>query len=152
MATLTQSQLLNRTLEVMEDDLRIPKKNAKDFVDSLVSVIEETVNDGDKVSLFGIVNLVPTGVTAKPKRKATDPRTGEEKMLDAKPASVKVKASVLKRIKDVAPLPTDKAGKRLVAEAKERARKAAERAAAREEQAEKDAKKAAKSTGKKGKK
>jgi nucleoid DNA-binding protein len=154
MPTLTQAQLLNKTLEVMEDDLRIPKKNAKDFIDSLSSVIEETIAEGDKVSLFGLVNLTPVGIPAKPKRKGTDRATGEEKWLDPTPAKVRVKAGVVKRVKEAAPEPTDKAGKRLIAEAKERQRKAAERAAKREAEEAAQAKKSSggkKSSAKKSK-
>lgn len=147
MTTVSQAELLRRTLDAMEDDLKIPPKNARDFLESARAVIESALAEGEKVSAFGIVNLTPSGVLAKPKRKGTDPRTGEEKTFDPKPASVRVKATVTKRLKDALPEPTDKAGKTLLSEA--RARKAAteQRAADRAAEAEREAKKAARKGG-----
>lgn len=142
MQTVSQSVLLNETLEAMEDNLRIPRKNATDFLESLRAVIEEHVGGGDKISLFGIAILTPKGVPAKPKRKGQNPRTGEEVTYDPKPAGVKISATVGKRIKDALPGPTTGVGKKLVADAKARAQAAAERRAEREAQAEKDEAKA----------
>jgi nucleoid DNA-binding protein len=130
--TLTQAQLLNRTLEVMDDDLEIPKRNARDFIESMAASIEEALADGQKVSLFGLVTLTPKGVPAKPRRKGTDPRTGEEKTLDAKPATVRLTATAGKRLKDALPSATTKAGKALISEAKDRAAAAAARRDQRE--------------------
>ena len=133
MASITQSQLLDRTLETMEDELRIPKKNAADFVASLRAVVEEVIEEGLKVPLFKIVTINPTGVPAKPKRKVPDRENpGQEKWADPQPAKLRVKATVGTSIKDALPKLDSAVGKRLVKEAKDRQKKAAERAAARE--------------------
>lgn len=132
-ASITQAQLLNRALETMEDELRIPKTNARDFVESLKAVIQQELAEGHIVPLFGIVRMTPSGVPAKPRRKVPDrDNPGEEKWADPTEAKVRVRASVGKPFKDVLPDVTDPAGKRLIKEAKERQKKAAERAAARE--------------------
>ena len=146
MASITQAQLLNSVLDTMEEEYRIPKANAKDFIASLTAVVKDELAEGNAVPLFGIVRITPSGVPAKPKRKGTDRLTGEDKTFDPVPAKIRVKASVAKAIKDELPDPTDKVGKRLIAEAKDRQRKAAERAAAREAEAEKAERKTAKSS------
>ncbi len=152
MASITQSQLLDRTLETMEDELRIPKKNAQDFVASLRAVVEEVIEEGLKVPLFKIVTINPSGVPAKPKRKVPDrDNPGEEKWADPQPAKLRVKATVGTSVKDALPDLDSPVGKRLVKEAKERQKKAAERAAAREAEEQKAArvKSQGKSSGKK---
>lgn len=142
METITQAQLTASVIDTMEDELRVSKKQAADFIESLKAVLEESVGDGKKVNVWGIVTLTPSFKMAKPKRKGVDPRTGEERTLDPVPAKVAVKAGVAKRIKDALPEPTSKAGKSLKAEAVARAEAAAERKAQREADEAKAAKKA----------
>lgn len=140
METTTQAKLMERTLAIMEDELRIPKKNATDFVESLRAVIEEDMALGNKTSVFGIVTLTPTGVLAKPKRKGTDPRTGEERTFDAQPAKTRIKLGIAKRFKEALPGKGTKAHQALQAEAKKRADDAAARRAEREREEAKAAK------------
>lgn len=147
MATISQSELLKRTLATMEEGLQIPTKNAKDFVDSLKAVVGEVIEAGDAVSIFGLVKLTPKGVTAKPKRKGVDPRTGEEKDYPAKPASLRLGANAQKAAKSALPGATTKAGKALIAVAKDRAQAATERREAREAEATKPPKKTSKKKG-----
>lgn len=146
--SVSQAELRRRTLETMEDELRIPDKNAKDFVTSLAAVVEEAMANGEKVMLFGITTLTPTGVPPKPKRKGRDPRTGEERTLDAKPAGVKVRVSAARAMKDALPAANSSVGKKLVKEARERQKAAQERAEAREAEEQKAAAKASKAKGK----
>jgi nucleoid DNA-binding protein len=150
METVTQAQLLRGTLDIMEDDLRITSKQANDFVSSLRAVVEEQVEFGNKVNLLGLGIFTPVGVLAKPKRKGVKPQTGEEVVYPAKPASVKLKFGIAKRVREALPATTSSAGKSLLSTAKQRAEAAAERRAKREEEeakaarkAERDAKKAA---------
>ncbi|UXI68279.1 HU family DNA-binding protein [Tahibacter amnicola] len=53
-------------------------------------------------TLPGIVKLTAQAVPAKKKRFAKDPFTGEERWFPAKPATVRVKARALKKLKDAA--------------------------------------------------
>jgi hypothetical protein len=53
------SKLLTETLFMMEDDLRLSKKQAEDFKDSLIAVVQREINAGRPVNLFGLVKIVP---------------------------------------------------------------------------------------------
>ena len=52
--------------------------------------------------LPGLVKVTATAVPARPKRFGKDPFTGQERWFPAKPASVRVKARALKKLKDAA--------------------------------------------------
>jgi nucleoid DNA-binding protein len=52
--------------------------------------------------LPGLLKLNAVKVPAKPKRKGIDPFTKQERVFAAKPATVKVKVRVLKKLKDAA--------------------------------------------------
>lgn len=132
MPTVTQATVLNEALDAMEEDLRITKTQAKDFIESIAAVVEEHLASAEKVSLLGLTVFTPSFVLAKPKRKGVNPRTGEARMLDPRPAKLRVKASVPKRFSDALPGPGTAAARPLKEQAQERARKAAERLAARE--------------------
>lgn len=56
---LAPGGLTAEILATMEDDLRISKAQAKDFVDSLVAVVEQQLQEGKPVNLFHLVKLVP---------------------------------------------------------------------------------------------
>lgn len=143
--TLSQAALLNEAISVMEPEYKVTKKAAKDFVESITAVVEEHLENGEKVALLGLATLTPVYRAAKPKRKGVDPRTGEEKVLDPRPAKIALKATPSKRLKDALPSTTTKAGKTLASEYRERLRAREARAA----EAEKEAAKAAKKGGKK---
>jgi hypothetical protein len=62
-------------------------------------------NDSNGARIFtlpGVLTATAVAVPAKPKRKGKDPFTGEERMLAAKPASVRVKIRALKKLKSAA--------------------------------------------------
>lgn len=134
-AGVSMAELRRKTVEIMEPELKISDKQAKDFVNSLVAVVKEATSEGRKVSLFGIVNLIPAFRLAKPRRKGIDPRTREETTFKAQPAMVKVRATVGKGIKDMLPKPTTAAGKALSAVQEYKAKEAEKRAAARAKEA-----------------
>ncbi len=52
--------------------------------------------------LPGLLKLDVVKIPAKPKRKGIDPFTKQERVFAAKPASVKIKARALKKLKDAA--------------------------------------------------
>ena len=53
-------------------------------------------------TLPGLLKISAQSVPAKKKRLGKDPFTGEERMFAAKPASTKIKARALKKLKDAA--------------------------------------------------
>ena len=52
--------------------------------------------------LPGLLKITAQAIPAKKKRMGKDPFTGEERMFAAKPASTKIKARALKKLKDAA--------------------------------------------------
>lgn len=52
--------------------------------------------------LPGLIKLQAVAVPAKPKRKARNPFTGEDVLVPAKPATTKLKARILKKLKEAA--------------------------------------------------
>ena len=77
-------------------------------VKSVLAALEGTMlgsvhKSGARVFVLpGLLKVTATAVAAKPKRKGKDPFTGEERMFAAKPASVRIKARALKKLKDAA--------------------------------------------------
>jgi nucleoid DNA-binding protein len=61
---MTGKQLLDRVLAMMEEENWLTKKQGKDFADSLVAVVEEEIEKGKPVNLFGLVRIVPRLHTA----------------------------------------------------------------------------------------
>lgn len=56
---LPVGKFVDEILLMMEDDLRISKKQSKDFTDSLVAVVERELGEGNPVNLFGLVKITP---------------------------------------------------------------------------------------------
>lgn len=101
---LTANQLVNEVLFTMDDDLRISKTQAADFVASLKAVIDREIGEGNPVNLFGYLKLIPRFHT-KGKREVFkvfgDPTSG--KTTKTYPAKVSLKATLLKPLKDALP-------------------------------------------------
>lgn len=104
---LTQSALLMASLAKMEDDLLINRKQAKDFVESLLAVVDEEISKGHPVNLFGMVKLVPryhTTGSREVSKEFGNPDSG--KVTKRYKAKVSLKATVFKRVKNSLPSAT----------------------------------------------
>lgn len=101
---LTASQLVKETLLMMEDDLRISKKQATDFTESITAVIEKALSEGQPVNLFGFVKLVPR-LHTKGQRLVNEEFGNPEspKVMKKYPAKVSLKATVVKKAKEALP-------------------------------------------------
>lgn len=130
--THSAAAVKREALELMNDDLRISARQAADFIESMCASVEEAIENGRRVALFGLVTITPKFVTAKPKRQGVDPRTGEPVTYPPKAASVGVRAAPAKRVKDALPTTASAAGKSLKAEAIARQEAAQQRREARE--------------------
>jgi len=101
---LTAKQLVSEALFTMEDDLRLSRAQALDFVASLTAVIDREIQDGNPVNLFGYLKVIPRFHT-KGKRQVYkvfgDPTSG--KVTKNYPAKVSLKVSILKPLKDSLP-------------------------------------------------
>jgi nucleoid DNA-binding protein len=75
---------------------------------ALLAALEETVlasihkKGAKEFTLPGLLKVVAQDVPAKKKRFGKDPFSGEDRWFDAKPASVRIKARALKKLKDAA--------------------------------------------------
>jgi len=77
-------------------------------VKAVLSALEDTIlgsvhkKGAGEFTLSGLLKIVVQAVPAKKKRFGKDPFTGEERWFPAKPASVRIKARALKKLKDAA--------------------------------------------------
>lgn len=103
---LTSSALLASVLSTMEEDNWISKAVGRDFVESLRVVVEDAIQKGEPVNLFGIVKLVPRYHTAGKRevyKEFGNPESGRTTKT-YKP-KVTLKATILKNTKDALPAP-----------------------------------------------
>ena len=82
----------------------IEPKSVKAVLAALEDTILGSVNKkgAREFTLSGLLKIVVQAVPAKKKRFGKDPFTGEERWFPAKPASVRIKARPLKKLKDAA--------------------------------------------------
>lgn len=82
----------------------VEPKAVKAVVAALEATILASVNKKGlgEFTMPGLLKITAVAVPAKKKRFGKDPFTGEERMFAAKPASTKIKARALKKLKDAA--------------------------------------------------
>lgn len=94
---------MNRRELINEITERIPDRSRREVSD-VITVFEDLITDalcdGDPVNLSGFVKFSRKDTPAKPAREGRNPATGETMMLKPKPASVAVKVTPLKALKD----------------------------------------------------
>ncbi len=97
---LSKTALVNQIAE----QAGVEAKSVKAVLSALDAAILGSVNKKGvgTFTLPGLLKLDVVKVPAKPKRKGIDPFTKEERVFAAKPASVKIKARALKKLKDAA--------------------------------------------------
>jgi len=97
---------LNKTtlVALVAEQTGVEPKAVKAVLAALDSAILGSVNKKGvgTFTLPGLLKLDVVKVAAKPKRKGIDPFTKVERVFAAKPASVKIKARALKKLKDAA--------------------------------------------------
>jgi len=99
---LTQAELV----EALSDETGFPKGEVRHLLTALDEIIQDTVGNGERVKVCGVV-IEPKLKKATKKRKGRNPQTGEEVMIPAKPASVRLKARVVSPLSKTS-LPTAK--------------------------------------------
>ena len=108
-----RTQQLDHLIELMDLDGLLPKhefsdrekrKLGKAFFDALVAQIAGHIVPGGtgQFQIPGLLKIVTKHVPAKPKRKGINPFTKEEQVFPAKPATTRVKARPMKKLKDMA--------------------------------------------------
>lgn len=95
---LTKTQLYQE----LADATGLEKKKIGEVIDALHNLIQAELGEGGPGSLTlpGMIKLRRVEKPATPERKGRNPRTGEEMMISAKPATTVVRARVLKNLKD----------------------------------------------------
>jgi len=96
----TKTQIINQLAE----DTNLSKKDINAVLDSLSDVIERHIKKrgvGD-FTLPGLFKIKTVKKPAKKARKGINPFTGAETVFQARPASISVKISALKKLKDMA--------------------------------------------------
>lgn len=97
---LTKSQLASH----LSDHSGVEAKSVKAVMASLEATIAAAVSKkgAGTFVLPGLLKIQSIAVPAKAKRFGKDPFSGEERWFPAKPASTKIKARPLKKLKDAA--------------------------------------------------
>ncbi len=95
----TKSQLFSSIAEATG----LTKKQVAAVFDALSDEIRKNIGKRGpgQITLPGLLKIVRKKVPARPKRKGRDPRTGEERIFPAKPASVTVRVRALKGLKEM---------------------------------------------------
>jgi len=88
----------------LAEQASLEPKAAKAFMAALEATVLASVNKKGlgQFTLPGLLKITAQQVPAKKKRMGKDPFTGVERMFAAKPASIKVKARAMKKLKDAA--------------------------------------------------
>ena len=93
---------MNKTqlISAVSEKTGYPRKEVVDVMQVMQDTIGNALQARDNVTISGFASFKVQDVAAKPKRKGIDPFTKEERVFQAKPASVRVKVTTLKAFKD----------------------------------------------------
>ena len=89
---------VHEELQGSSDDWRL--SDVKEVFDAFEQVVTNTLCEGEPITISGFVKFVRKDTPAKPARPGRNPATGETIQLKPKPASVTVRTSPLKKLKD----------------------------------------------------
>jgi nucleoid DNA-binding protein len=98
--TFTKASLANHLAERAAVDVKAVKAVLVALEDTILGSIHK--KGAGEFTLSGLLKISAQSVPAKKKRFGKDPFTGEERWFPAKPASVRIKARALKKLKDAA--------------------------------------------------
>ncbi|AET90626.1 MULTISPECIES: HU family DNA-binding protein [Caballeronia] len=98
--TFTKASLATHLSERAAVDLKAVKAVLVALEDTILGSIHK--KGAGEFTLSGLLKISSQAVPAKKKRFGKDPFTGEERWFPAKPASVRIKARALKKLKDAA--------------------------------------------------
>ena len=98
--TFTKASLAAHVAERAAVELKSAKAVLAALEDTILGAVHK--KGAGEFTLSGLLKIVVQAVPAKKKRFGKDPFTGEERWFPAKPASVRIKARPLKKLKDAA--------------------------------------------------
>jgi nucleoid DNA-binding protein len=85
------------------EEVGLPAGTVRNVFNAWEEIVLEQIGEGNKVKLGLLAQLEVKIKPARKKRMGRNPRTGEAVQIAAKPASVVLKARVLKKSKDALP-------------------------------------------------
>jgi len=96
---LTKTGILNE----VATSTGLTRKQVEDVIDQLETLIERHIRKGavGEFTLPGLMKIKSVKKPATKKRMGRNPATGEEIVIGPKPASVRVRVTALKRLKDM---------------------------------------------------
>ena len=112
--TISQTELLRRTLALMEEENFIQQRVGRDFMESMAQAVENALEAGEAVSIAGVVKLTPRfreGGMREVLKEFGNPSAGKVKKRF--PNKMTLKATPLKRAKVALPSANSKAAKAL---------------------------------------
>ena len=112
---MNRNELIVQVLEDLNKqfpDDQWSRADVKNCLASFESVITSNLGKGEPVNLGGFVKMAVKSTPAKPARDGINPFTKEPMRFAAKPASVTVKATPLKALKDTVAAATKKGGRK----------------------------------------
>ena len=98
--TFTKASLATHLAERAAVDVKAVKAVMVALEDTILGSIHK--KGAGEFTLSGLLKISAQAVPAKKKRFGKDPFTGQERWFPAKPASVRIKARALKKLKDAA--------------------------------------------------
>jgi nucleoid DNA-binding protein len=98
--TFTKASLAAHLAERAAVDVKAVKAVMVALEDTILGSVHK--KGAGEFTLSGLLKISATAVPAKKKRFGKDPFTGQERWFPAKPASVRIKARALKKLKDAA--------------------------------------------------
>ncbi|EKS66247.1 MULTISPECIES: HU family DNA-binding protein [Caballeronia] len=98
--TFTKASLATHLADRAAVDVKAVKAVLVALEDTILGSIHK--KGAGEFTLSGLLKITAQAVAAKKKRFGKDPFTGEERWFPAKPASVRIKARALKKLKDAA--------------------------------------------------
>jgi nucleoid DNA-binding protein len=90
-------------VKLVADMIGVTQIDVRAVLDAYAELAVSEVAKGHRFRVLSLVQVEPKLRLAQKKRPGRNPRTGEEVMIPAKPASVKIRARVLAAIKNVTP-------------------------------------------------
>ncbi|MFP3637441.1 HU family DNA-binding protein [Paraburkholderia sp. SIMBA_054] len=98
--TFTKAALANHVAQAANVEPKAAKAVLAALEDTILGSVHK--KGAGEFTLSGLLKITVQQVPAKKKRFGKDPFTGEERWFDAKPATVRIKARALKKLKDAA--------------------------------------------------
>ena len=98
--TFTKASLANHVAQAANVEPKAAKAVLAALEDTILGSVHK--KGAGEFTLSGLLKITVQQVPAKKKRFGKDPFTGEDRWFDAKPATVRIKARALKKLKDAA--------------------------------------------------